>query len=175
MLSCHTVFNGGKQTKAALSAASIVAVLAISACSGGGGGSGPPLLRSALIARGNPICAAAAQKIKAGTSIFPNTTTWGYEDPVLVKQYASTVVLPALQKEHDQLGAVRAVASDYGTLLGELQKAINKWGADKTLMASVNDTTFARFDALASDFGLTACSTTDRMVRQTTSGYPLSE
>lgn len=175
MLSCHTVFNGGKPTKAVLSATSIVAVLAISACSGGGGGSGPPLTRAALVARGNPICATAAQKIKGGTSVFPNTTTWGYQDPVLVRKYANTVVLPALQAEHDQLGAVRSEVSDYGTLLGELQKAINRWAADKTLMASVNDTTFAHFDNLATDFGLTACSTTDHIVRQTTSGYPLSE
>jgi hypothetical protein len=44
---------------------------------------------------------------------------------------------------------------------------------DKTLVASVTDTSFVHFDALANDFGLTSCTQTDGMIRSIASGEPV--
>ena len=170
MLACHTVRNGGKITKAAISAVSIVAIVAISACSSSSGSKGPSLTRDALITQAGAICTTAAQRIKAGETIFPTPNQAGQQDPALIIQYAKTTVLPALQSERDQLGALSSSDANYPILLSELQKGIDRWSSDKTLMATVNDTTFARFDAAATDLGLTTCASTDSMVRRITGG-----
>ncbi len=121
------------------------------------------------------ICATAAQKIKAGaTTAFPHPNQAGWQDPSLIVAYANNVVLPALQAEHDQLATLRTSDADFHSMLSQLQPAINRWGADKTLMSTVNDTTFRGFDATATDLGLKTCATIDAMVRSTTAGEPLS-
>jgi hypothetical protein len=39
-------------------------------------------------------------------------------------------------------------------------------------MSAVQDRSFAQFDSLANDYGLTSCSPTDGMIRSITSGEP---
>lgn len=155
-------------------AASVASILAISACGGGGGSSysGPALPRAAYVARANEVCGSAAQRIKAGaSSVFPNPNQAGQQDPVLVEKYANTVVLPALQKEYQDLSTLRPTSdTNPSQTLSALEAAIDGWENDKTIMATENDETFAHFDALATDFGLSTCAATDSWVRAVTSG-----
>jgi hypothetical protein len=129
-----------------------------------------------FVARSNAVCATAARRIKDGAaSVFPNPQQAGSQDPVLVEKYANSVVLPALQQEYADLSALRPTSdTDPRVTLSELEKAIDRWELDKTIMATVNDTSFARFDALAKDFGMTTCAATDAMVRSITTGEPIA-
>jgi hypothetical protein len=133
------------------------------------------LNRTAFVAQANAICAKAAQKIKDGaSSAFPNPAQAGSQDLGLVKTYADKVVLPALQNENAQLNALRPTSdTNPRDTLSELEAGIDRWEIDKTLMASVSDTSFARFDQLATDFGITTCAATDGIVRSITAGEPL--
>ncbi|MDQ6617124.1 MAG: hypothetical protein M3083_20870 [Actinomycetota bacterium] len=153
-----------------MSAASIIAVVAVSGC--GGGSNKPALTREAFVARANPICASAAQQIKAGaSSVFPDPQQAAAQNPDRVNTYASNVVLPALRMERDQLRALAPVTDPaYPSLMNELQKGIDRWAADKTIMAAETDTSFSQFDAVATDLGLATCAGTDRMVRIITGG-----
>ncbi len=123
------------------------------------------------MAQANPICASTAQKIKsAAPSVFATPDQAGQQDPTLIVKYAKTVVLPDLQSERDQLGKLSSSDANYPIFLSDLQKGIDKWSADKTLMATVNDTSFAGFDTAANNLGLTACATTDTSIRRITGG-----
>jgi hypothetical protein len=152
-----------------------MSILAMSGC-GSGGGTGPVLARPELVTQANAICATTSQGIKTGApSVFPNPNQAGVQDFGLVQKFAKTVVLPALQKEHSELVGLRATSdTDYPITLSELQSGIDRWNADKTLMATVNDTSFAQFDARADDIGMTTCGGIDGMIRTMAAGEPIS-
>jgi hypothetical protein len=172
-----TVWNGGKRSKAALSAVAVVSILGvIGGCGGGTTTTGPALPRPTYVAQANAICAQAARKIQDGAgSVFRDPNHSGAQDFGLVETYAKTVVLPALQQEFAQLSALKPTSdTNPGDTLSALENAIDGWEMDKAIMATVNDMTFAHFDKLATDFGITTCAATDGIVRSITTGEPHS-
>ncbi|HEX3541843.1 MAG TPA: hypothetical protein VHT75_15525 [Acidimicrobiales bacterium] len=151
----------------------MIALAALSACGGGSTKtSGPQLPRPAYVAKANAICAQTNQRIKNGAATaFTDPNQAASQDPALVQTFASTVVLPALQSEYSQLTALRPTSdTNPHATLSALEDATDKWEADKALIASLGDTSFAQFDRMATDFGMTTCATTDMVVRSIAGG-----
>jgi hypothetical protein len=167
-----TVQIRGQQTISAMSVVAMLTVLGLAGCGGGGGSSGPTLTRAEYLTQANAICSTTARRISdAIPTVFPNPNQAGEQDAALVTKFADTVVLPQLQKEYDDLRALRPQADDNPThTLGELEKAIDRWEIDKTLLSVTADKSFARFDMMANDFGLTSCTKTDGMVHAVAAG-----
>jgi len=124
------------------------------------------------LAQANAICSTTAKRISdAIPTVFPNPNQAGEQAVGLVTKFADTVVLPKLQKEYNDLRALRPLADANPTqTLVELEKAIDRWEMDKTLLSVSSDKSFARFDMLANDFGLTSCTKTDATVHAVAAG-----
>ena len=168
--------NRGLRPKSAVAAAFVISLLALSACSGGGGKSGPPLTKDQFIDRGNAICASTTSQIQNGAkTAFPNVNQIGEQDADKITTFTRSIVVPALQKEHDELDALNSPTVDrpfIDKILSDLQNGINDWHNDPTLTGTINDKSFRDFNGEASDFGLKTCAQVDGVTRAIAGGNP---
>jgi hypothetical protein len=159
-----------------VAAAFVISLLVVTACSSGGGKSGPRLTKDQFITRGNAICANTTTQIQNGAkTVFPNVNQIGEQDADKIVKFTRGIVVPALQKEHDDLGSLNSPSADSSfidKMLSDLQNGINDWHNDPTLTGTINDKSFTSFNAEASDFGLMTCAQVDGVTRAIAGGNP---
>ena len=155
----------------------MIALLVLTACSSGGGEKkGPPLTKDQFVTRGNAICASTTTQIQNGAkTVFPNVNQIGEQDADKIVKFTRSIVVPALQKMHDDLDALNSPSADRSftdKMLSDLQNGINDWHNDPTLTGTTNDKSLRSFDAESTDFGLKTCGQVDGVTRAISGGNP---
>ena len=169
--------NRGIRPIAAVPAAFVISLLVLTACSSGGTkNSGPPLTKDQFITRANAICASTTTQIQNGAkTVFPNVNQIGEQDADKIVKFTRSIVVPALQKMHDDIASLKSPSADSSfidKMLSDLQNGLNKWHDDPTLTGTITDKSLTTFDAEANDFGLKTCAQVDGVTRAIAGGNP---
>jgi hypothetical protein len=120
--------------------------------------SGTPLSKEEFIQQADAICKAGNQSTaQAANDLFSG----GQPTQQQVDQFATDTLIPAIQDEIDQIGALTPPAGDEDdvqAILTAVSGALEKVKADPTaLFASTDEGPFKEADQLASAYGLKVC------------------
>ncbi len=131
---------------------------ASSTAAGATAASGTPLSKEEFIQQADAICKAGNQATnQAANDLF----TGGQPTQEQVNQFATDTLVPAIQGEIDQIGALTPPAGDEDevqAILTAVSGALDKVKADPTsLFASADEGPFKEADQLAKAYGLTVC------------------
>lgn len=120
-----------------------------------GSASTSSLSKAEFIAQAGAICESSNQQLnQAGQALGPNPT------PEEVDSFVSDNLVPSIQQQIDDIGALGAPAGDEQTvtaILDAADSALQQIEADPTLITGNGSDPFAQANQLADDYGLAAC------------------
>jgi hypothetical protein len=144
-----------------LFALSAVFVLALVAAGCGGGSDS--ISKQQFITQADAICAKSNKQIQPQVVAYAKKVGWSGKTPptdAQATEIANTILIPSVQSQHDQidaLGAPSGQEQQVNAILTAVQDAIDQAKKDPTALMQSNDTTFAKANQVAKDYGLTVC------------------
>jgi hypothetical protein len=123
------------------------------------GGSSSSISKAEFLRKGNAICAAGNKEINAqGKKLFGSNQK--RPSKAKMKQFASTVLIPSVQKQVDQikaLGAPKGDEAQVNAITAAAQDGIDKGKQDPLALTSDKADPFKKANKLAREYGLKAC------------------
>jgi hypothetical protein len=147
----------------ALFAVFALALLAAGCGSSGGSTSTASITKAEFIKQADAICAKGNKQIQTEIQAYSKKVGLsGNTQPTnaQVTEIANTILVPSVQSQHDDIGALGAPSgqeSQVNAILAAVQDGIDQAKKDPTTLLKSNDTTFAKANQLAKDYGLTVC------------------
>ena len=127
-------------------------------CGGGDDKSSSSLSKAEFIRKGNAICAAGNKQIEAKAGQLFGTKQKPSEGEL--KQFASTVLLPSVEKQVAELKKLSPPSGDEDevkAILDAAQDGIDKGKQDPLSLTQEKGGPFDKANALARKYGLTVC------------------
>lgn len=135
-------------------------LLAVTGCGGGdgeddsGADAAEPISKADFIAQANTICADGSAEIETAADELGEAPT---QDQI--EQFATDTLVPNIQGQHDDIGALGAPEGDedeVDAILAALQEGVDTVAGDPSTITSGDP--FAEANELAGAYGLTECA-----------------
>jgi hypothetical protein len=143
----------------ALSAAVFALVLVAAGCGSGS----DSISKQEFITKADAICKKGNDQINSEINAYAKKVGLsGNTQPTDAQatEIANTILIPSVQSQHDDISDLGAPSGDQDqvdAILSAVQDGIDQAKSDPTGLLQSNDTTFAKANQLAKDYGLTVC------------------
>ncbi len=128
-----------------------------------GCGSSGSISKQEFITKADAICKKGNDQIQSEIQAYSKKVGLsGNTQPTdaQVTEIANTILIPSVQGQHDDISDLGAPSGDQDqvdAILSAVQDGIDQAKKDPTTLLQSNDTTFAKANQLAKDYGLTVC------------------